>query len=485
MSVSRRDVLTAGAVLAATTLLPGGALAARQREAQPFMLDDASRLNATPIARLAVLRASDENRRLHELRATLGEALGTGRPIAMGGARHSLGGQSLPRFGIAAEFTAARIEPDRAQKTYRVSAGARWRDVIRALDPLGFSPAVMQSNNDFSIGGSLSVNAHGWPAPFGPLATTVRRFRIMLADGSVLSCSPTENQELFRLALGGYGLVGIVIDAELAMVDNVLLTHRVEHLAAEQLPPRLLASASDPAVQMLYGRLSVARANFLRDALLVAFTQAPRRPTKLPPVKHSATYALASRNLFRAQIGSETGKQARWLAETELTARIGRAGLTRNTLLDSPVAALADRNPARTDILHEYFLPPDRFDDFLAACRAIIPAHRQDLLNVTLRFVEPDPISVLAYAPARRIAAVMLFVQNRTPEADADMRAMTERLIERALALGGSYYLPYRLHARKDQLQTAYPRIEEFVAAKRRYDPHLRFRNAFWDHYLA
>jgi FAD/FMN-containing dehydrogenase len=485
MLPSRRDVLAAGAVLSAATLLPGGAQAAKRRLVQPFTLDDASRLNATPIVRLAVLSASDEKRRLQELRATLGEAISTGRPIAMGGARHSLGGQSLPRFGIAAELSAARIEPDSATKTYRVSAGARWRDVIRVLDPLGFSPAVMQSNNDFSIGGSLSVNAHGWPAPCGPLATTVRRLRIMLADGSVLNCSQTENEELFRLALGGYGLFGILIDAELAMVDNAMLIHRVEPVAAEQASPRLLASVADPSVRMLYGRLSVARENFLRDALLVAFTSAPRQPAKMPLVKHSATYAMASRNLFRAQIGSERGKQARWLAETQLTPRIGQSGLTRNTLLDSPVATLADRDPARTDILHEYFLPPDRFGDFLAACRDIIPAHRQDLLNVTLRLVEPDPISALAYAPARRIAAVMLFVQQRNAEADADMRAMTEKLIDRVLALGGNYYLPYRLHARKDQLQAAYPRLDEFIAAKRRIDPHLRFRNAFWDHYLA
>jgi FAD/FMN-containing dehydrogenase len=307
----------------------------------------------------------------------------------------------------------------------------------------------------------------------------------MLADGSVQTCSPSENAELFRLALGGYGLVGILIDAELAMVDNALLSHRVEHLAAELLLPRLSASVADPALRMLYGRLSVARETFLRDALLVAFTRAPRQPAKLPPIKHSATYALVSRKLFRAQTGSEAGKEARWLAETRLTPRIGQSGLTRNTLLDSPVAALADRDPARTDILHEYFLPPERFDDFLAACRDIIPSHRQDLLNVTLRFVEPDPISVLAYAPARRIAAVMLFVQQRTTEADDDMRTMTEKLIDRVLALGGSYYLPYRLHARKEQLWAAYPRLDEFVAAKRRFDPQLRFRNAFWNRYLA
>jgi FAD/FMN-containing dehydrogenase len=72
----------------------------------------------------------------------------------------------------------------------------RRRDVIRVLDPIRFSPAVRQSNHDFSVGGTLSVNAHGWPVQFGPFGSTLQRFRIMLADGSVLTCSSTENAEL-------------------------------------------------------------------------------------------------------------------------------------------------------------------------------------------------------------------------------------------------------------------------------------------------
>jgi hypothetical protein len=104
---------------------------------------------------------------------------------------------------------------------------------------------------------------------------------------------------------------------------------------------------------------------------------------------------------------------------------------------------------------------------------------------VTLRYVDADSSNVLAYAPEPRIAAVMLFVQKRTAEADDDMRAMTVKLIDRTLALGGSYYLPYRLHATREQMRIAYPRVDEFVVAKRRYDPQLRFRNALCDNYFA
>jgi FAD/FMN-containing dehydrogenase len=486
MPISRRRFFAATATLAALPFAARTSMAVVRREPDPpFILDDASRLNPTPISRQAILNSAGENTLLQEMRATLGEAASEGRAIAVGGARHSMGGQSLPRNGIAASMTRPVIEPDTGGRIYRVSAGARWRDVIRALDPIGFSPAVTQSNHDFSIGGTLSVNAHGWPVPFGPFGNTIRRFRLMLADGSVVVCSDSENPELFRLAVGGYGLFGIVIDAELRMVENNLLKPNSELMAADAFASPFIARATDSSVRMAYGRLSMAGDNFLREALLVSYALAQPQPGRLPPPKISTAFSFVSRSIFRAQIGSERGKRLRWAAETRLMPRLGQVAVTRNTLLNEPVAAFKDSVSTRTDILHEYFVPPDRFGDFLAGCREIIPAHRQDLLNITLRYVDKDTSSVLTYAPQPRIAAVMLFVQQRTAEADDDMRAMTVKLTDRTLALGGSYYLPYRLHARGDQMRQAHPRFDEFVAAKRRYDPQLRFRNALWDTYLA
>jgi FAD/FMN-containing dehydrogenase len=83
-----------------------------------------------------------------------------------------------------------------------------------------------------------------------------------------------------------------------------------------------------------------------------------------------------------------------------------------------------------------------------------------------------------------RIAAVMLFSQEMTTRAEADMARMTQGLIDAVLGIGGSYYLPYRLHATDAQFQRAYPRAAEFAAFKRQVDPGLIFRNALWDRYL-
>ena len=95
-----------------------------------------------------------------------------------------------------------------------------------------------------------------------------------------------------------------------------------------------------------------------------------------------------------------------------------------------------------------------------------IPSSYQELLNITLRYVAQDGESWLSYAPADRIACVMLFSQEKTHRAEEDMRRMTQELIDRTLDLGGSYYLPYRLHARPDQMVRAYPGLRPFVAKK-------------------
>lgn len=343
----------------------------------------------------------------------------------------------------------------------------------------------MQSNHDFSLGGTLSVNAHGWPAPFGPFCSTVRSLRLMLADGSVVDCSRSKNEELFTLFCGGYGLFGVVLDAEVEMVENVLLLPEHEFLRAENFGERFEKTVRSSGMRMSYGRLSVARGDFLRDAILVSYRQLTAQPEKMPPASTSTAFQFLSRNVFRAQIGSDGGKRTRWFAEKQLAQRLAGRRFTRNSLLNYPVASLAGNDPNRTDILHEYFLPPSRLEDFLQACREQIPGSGQDLLNVTLRYVDADTTSVMSFARGPRIGAVMLFSQRLGDVDERPMQELTGKLIDRALNLGGSYYLPYRLHARKDQMRTAYPRMEEFAAKKRHYDPKLLFRNALWDRYFV
>jgi FAD/FMN-containing dehydrogenase len=482
--ISRRALLAGAAAAALVEALP----AAAENPPKPLLLDDASRLNAVPVARHWQPSRVTGDAWLDALRAELKAAAVEGRPVAVGAARHSMGGQALALGGTAMTLDVtpgadAWIALDRNAGTYRVAGGARWRQVIGALDGQGLSPAVMQSNHDFGVAATVSVNAHGWPVPYGPFGTTVRSFRMMLASGDLVTCSLSEHPELFALAMGGYGLVGVIVDLEVAMTENGLLRPTYEQMPAAQLGPRMVAAlAQDASVRMAYGRLAVDARRFLRESLLVTLRPTPGTP---PPASSGGLMVSLSREVFRAQIGSDAAKRARWYAETVAGPKTSSGIASRNRFLNEPVANLAGRDRSRTDILHEYFLPAEGLEPFLAACRTIIPASRQDLLNVTLRYVQEDPTSVLAYAPGTRVASVMLFSQRMTRADEEDMAAMTQRLVDAAHDAGGSFYLPYRLHARRDQVVRAYPRLEEFVARKRHYDPGLLFRNAMWSRYFA
>ncbi len=65
------------------------------------------------------------------------------------------------------------------------------------------------------------------------------------------------------------------------------------------------------------------------------------------------------------------------------------------------------------------------------------------------------------------------------------MRALTEELVERALALGGTYYLPYRLHARRDQFRRSYSPLGRARGSQEAVRPKALFRHGLWDRYLA
>lgn len=174
----------------------------------------------------------------------------------------------------------------------------------------------------------------------------------------------------------------------------------------------------------------------------------------------------------------------RWGLETRALPALA-GGVTRNSLINEPAATLTDRDPGRTDVIHEYFVPPERFPEFVAACRALIPASYQELLNVTIRYVGADPVSRLSYAPGPRLAAVMSFSQEKSARAEADMARLTRGLIDAMTTIGGSYYLPYRPHASAAQFARAYAGAGGFADEKRRLDPGLLFRNALWDNYLG
>jgi FAD/FMN-containing dehydrogenase len=449
-------------------------------------VDDASRMNSTKVAEVWDIPTEPADAEA-QLRDLLGRARSEHRPVAISGARHSMGGHTLYPDGIVLNMLPFRhLELDAARALLRAGAGARWSDIVPYLDDRGLSVGVMQSNNNFTVGGSLSVNCHGWQPNRPPIASTVESFRLMRPDGTVVRCSRAQNVELFSLALGGYGLFGVILDADLRVVPNERYRAEVRILPSDRLAEWFREKAHDAGTGMAYGRLCVVPGDqtFLREAVVTAFRRAPCTPDKIPPLEESGLQTLR-REVYRAQIDSPAGKKLRWQAERRLGAEPSQRYFSRNQLLNEGVEVYQEQGAARTDILHEYFVPLERAGEFLARLRVLAPQHEADLLNITVRHVLSDPDTFLRYADAEMLTFVMLFSQPRTPDAESRMEALTRDMIDAALLSGGRYYLPYRLHATREQFNRAYPQGKAFFERKRHYDPEEILQNQFSKRYVV
>ncbi len=447
--------------------------------------DDVSRLERTPVAETWAVPAEPADAEA-QLAALLVRAERDGLRISIAGARHSMGGHTLYPGGIVVNMRPFQsLAYDENRDVVTAGAGALWSEVIAFLNPRARSVAIVQSFSSFTVGGSISVNAHGWQLREPPLGSSVESLRVMRADGSVLRCSRTENTELFSLVLGGYGLFGIILDAELRTVPNE--RYRVERIVvpAARYEAVLHEKTSAPDVVMAYGRLNVTPAAFLDEAILNLFHRLPPEASagaQAAPLAEPSLVGLR-RAVFRGTVGSDYGKALRWDAEKRLEEHMARTPLWRNLLLDDDVALYEDRSAEATEVLQELFLPEGRMEPFLADARRLVLAHDADLLNVTIRNVKEDRDSFLRWADRDMVALVFLFHQARTADADRAMAPLTRALIDAALAQGGRYYLPYRLHATREQFTAAYPQAAQFFEHKRRYDPGELFQSRFYTAY--
>lgn len=446
-------------------------------------VDDASRLNRARVAEI-VRAATDSAAAESQLASLLLRARHDGVKVSIAGARHTMGAHTIAPNGIVVDMTTSRGMSLSSDSTMLlVRAGTRWSEVIPFLDRYGRSLPVMQSNNSFTVGGSLSANAHGWQHDHPPMASKVRALRIMTADGVVRRASRNENRDLFRLTLGGYGLFGIILDAELQTVRNELYRVRRYDATSDHYETTYAqAVRGNPSIGMAYGRLSVSPGSFLSEATLTASVRDSTRGKPLPQVTTPSLLGL-KRAVLRGSERSDYGKTLRWTLEKQLGELPGSTRFTRNQLLNEPAEFFANTSEATTDVLHEYFVPEGKLSEFVQRIRPVLVQSRADLLNVTIRNVFPNSDSFLAYARVPVWGLVMLFTQERTPTGDAQMRALTRRLVDAVLEVGGTYYLPYRLHASRAQFLRAYPMAKEFFALKRKYDPHEIFSNGWYQMY--
>ena len=447
-------------------------------------VDDFSRMDAVTVNRVVAPKTEKD------IAQALAYARDRGLKVSVAGARHSMGGQAVYPNSVLLDMTSLnQFSIDPKNMTMTVQTGAKWVDIQHKLDPMGLSVDVMQTPNIFTVGGALSVNAHGSNPNSGPIASTVQSFRLMKPDGTVVNCSPTENPDLFKNALGGYGGFGVIVDATLSLQKNVALKPVHINTNYRDYPALFDRDLSNEAK---YGQLHAIlntdpnSPGFLKDVTVEAFQKIPGKPPKMNddawgPFKNALGAAT-----FQAAKGDAVGKAAYWKATRDLLPAAYPSVVSRNQVMSEPLTAFRSFKPGETQILQEYFIPRDKVADFVDDLRATAKAHPgANLWHAAFRAVKADDATGLPYAPQDVIGVVLFFDTDTKPDSpkNKELKAVTNELVDAAGKEGGRNYLPYQLTYSPDQLRANYPEVDKFLAAKRAADPTGLMMNGWYAKY--
>lgn len=449
-----------------------------------------SQLNLTRVHRIV---------RPHSVEAVkraIGHAKTEGRAVSIAGGRHAMGGQQFGAGTLLLNMSTmnrvVRFDTDTGH--IEVQAGMRWPELLDYLTraqqhhPQPWGIRQKQTGADrLSIGGALAANAHGRGLRFKPMIDDIECFTLVDAQGELRRCSRRENSELFRLAIGGYGLFGVIATVTLRLMPRVKVQRVVQLLRLEELVSAIEQRISDG---FLYGDLQFAidsqSDDFLRKGVFSCYqpidgaAAMPRSQKELQSQDWMDLFHLAHTDKRRAferysTYYLSTDGQRYWsdshqLSEyvddyhEELNARLGPAG-------------------CGTEMISELYVPRHALTDFMERVRKDLRKSGANVIYGTIRFIERDDESFLAWAKQRYACIVFNLHTAHTPAALKNTAHDFRRLIDRAIRYDGSYYLTYHRWARRDQIKACYPQFAQFLQLKRAYDPQERFQSEWYRHY--
>jgi FAD/FMN-containing dehydrogenase len=450
-----------------------------------------SRLNETAAGRIIEVRS------LESLRQAVLDARQEGSAVSVAGGWHAMGGQQFIEGGAVIDTRPMQrvLELDAEAGTIEVEAGIQWPALVSFLSEAGkggpaWGIAQKQSGADrFTIGGSISVNAHGRGLTMQPLVADVDSLRVVTADGALVRCSREENRELFSHVAGGYGLFGAIYSATLRLAPAQKIERVVEIATADGIVDGFRDRIAHGFV---YGdfqfAIDPASPDFLRRGVFSCYR--PADPEAPVPEDQRV---LSREDWQRLLVLAHTDKTRAF--EEYATHYLATSG----QIYWSDLHQLADytdgyhvaldqflgaEHPA-TEVIGELYVPRERLADFLQDAAAECRRLGADVIYGTVRLIERDRDTALPWAKDDFACTIFNLHTVHTEKGIARTADTFRALIDLAIARAGSYFLTYHRWARKDQVEACYPGLPAFLEAKQRHDPQGLFQSDWYRHLRA
>lgn len=490
MLTRRRFLAVTSQAGAGLALTPGALAGGLARNSSTLVNDVHSRLNPTYVEGIA--RPADSG----ALSEVVRRANDSGRELSIAGGRHAMGGQQFGEGTLLIDTRAMNriVSLDAERGLVEVEAGIQWPALINGLIDLQRGRAgqwgIIQKQTGadrLCLGGALGANVHGRGLRHKPIIDDIESFRLVDAEGTVINCSRTEHRELFSLVIGGYGLFGVVAGVTLRLAPRQQLQRRVEIIDVDELMPAFEQRADDGYV---YGdcqfSIDPASDDFLNKGVFSCYrpvdpdVSAPAGQERLRDEQWQELYFLAHTDPARAfemysSFYLSTDGQVYWSDTHQLSAYT-------DNYHRSVDERMGTKWPA-TEMITEVYVPRPDLGAFLRKLAVDFRRHEVQVIYGTIRLIEEDDESFLPWAKQAYACVVMNLHVSHRPQAITKAAADFRRIIDRAIEHGGSFFLTYHRWATREQVETCYPDMSEFLALKRRYDPAGLFQSDWYRHY--
>ncbi|MCL6270818.1 FAD-binding oxidoreductase [Sansalvadorimonas sp. 2012CJ34-2] len=389
----------------------------------------------------------------------------SGKKLILTGSSHSMAGQvachrdATPGEYVLVTLNSMPIKHELDGRYITISAQATWKDLIEVLktnDSIGpgLAPSIMQDFNVFTIAGTLSANAMGRDPNFGPVIESVQSFTLLKADGEVIECSRQRNKNCFEAVIGGYGAFGVILDAKVMLVPDVAIQSVRLRLSNDDYAEHLMSNVVGVeeldkhygTIEIEYGRVFVTVQEYYK-------VSEQGLPFWAEDLKQSGRLPLSANQTTRREYLDNHRFSYKW------------GGLNQSSQLLSVA------------------IPLQRYETFSNSIPQLVTSFPSlKFHEITTRFI-PEQISPNMLQLITQDSIVFVFmIENRRVD-QPSLELFKKRLYKLARGTGGKPDLAFDLPRDAGWVMDSYPRVGEWLALKREFDPSHTFYSKFFHNF--
>ncbi len=386
-----------------------------------------------------------------------------GLTVRMAGTGHSFTPAAVTDGVLLRPGALTRIRSvDAAAGLATAEAGCPLRVLNAELLARGLSLANMGDIQVQTVAGAIQTGTHGTGRDIGGMAAQVAGLELVLADGTIVTCS-ADSPRLFDAARVGLGALGILTAVTFKVVPSFLLEAREKPMRWSEVITRLDELTSENEHFEFYWFPHT------EGCLTKRNNRSAGPPRPLPRTRYLLDDEFLSNTVFG--IACRLGHMVPAVIKP-VNAMAGKA-LGSRTYVDAAYRVFT--SPRRVRFKEqEYAIPRESLAGVLAEVRALF-ARRDWRISFPIEVrVTPGDDPWLSTAYRRDSAYIAIHVFHASPHQEYF------RDVEAVMTAAGGRPHWGKMHTRSaEYLRQAYPKHEDFVALRDELDPERRFGNAY------